>query len=440
MGPKAAGHDSAKGKAGRLTSRQRIVNACNHHDVDRIPVDLGGTLGSGAHVNVVAKVRRRLGLDEPGTPVKVIEPYQTLGEIATDLQETLEIDVINLPGPKNFFGFENKNWKPWRTFDGTDVLVPELYNTDPEPDGSILMYPEGDRSAPASAKMPQGGFYFDTIIRQEPLDDEKLNPEDNLEEFGPISEEDLRIYEAQAHDLFKNTNLAIAAGFPGTAFGDIALVTGPFMKHPKGIRDIEEWYVSTVTRREFILEVFSRQSEIAVQNLKGIFQAVGNRVHVVWMDGTDLGTQDSLFCSPETYGILYKPFHKRLNDWVHENTAWKTMKHCCGACEPLINDFIEAGFDILNPVQTSASGMDPQHLADAYGKRIVYWGGGVDTQKTLPFRTPEEVYEQVRERLSIFGQHPGFVFAAVHNIQCNTPAENVLAMFKALGRSITEVT
>ncbi len=429
-------NDTVETNVKTLTPRQRVLNALNHRPVDRIPVDLGGTLASGAHVSVVANVRQLLGLDKPGKPVKVIEPYQMLGEIAANLRHIIEVDVINLPGPKNFFGFENKDWKPWRTFDGTNVLVPGLFNTDPEPDGSILMYPQSDRSALASAKMPNGGFYFDAIIRQETIDDNKLNPENNLEEFQPISEEDLRIYEKQSNDLFYNTDLAIAASFPGTAFGDIALIPALYIKYPKGIRDIEEWYVSTITRRDYIFEVFSRQAEIAVKNLESIYQAAGNNVHVVWMDGADLATQNSLFCSPDTYCELYKPFHKKLNDWVHNNTEWKTMKHCCGACEPLIGEFIEAGFDVLNPIQCSAKGMDPKKLVDKYGNQIVFWGGGVDTQRTLPFETSEKVFTQVKERIEIFGKYPGFVFAAIHNIQCNTPAENVIAMFKSLGRSL----
>jgi uroporphyrinogen-III decarboxylase len=157
-------------------------------------------------------------------------------------------------------------------------------------------------------------------------------------------------------------------------------------------------------------------------------------VHVVWLDGTDLAAQNTLFCSPDTYRELYLPYSKKLNDWIHAHTKWKSMKHCCGGCEPLIEGFIDAGFDVLNPVQTSATGMDPQGLVDKYGGRIVFWGGGVDTQKTLPFGTPEEVRQQVTERLRIFNEKNGFVFTTIHNIQCNTPTENVLAMFEALGR------
>jgi hypothetical protein len=417
-----------------LTGRERVLRALNHQPADRVPVDLGGTNCSGAHVSVIANLRRALGLDKAGARVKVVEPYQMLGEMAPDLRQALGIDVVNLPNRANMFGYENTGWKPWRTFDGTDVLVPANFNTDPQPNGDILMYPQGDRSVPASAKMPKGGYYFDSIVRQKPIDEAKLDPADNLEEFGPISEENLRHYERLADDLYRNTDLAIAAGFPGTAFGDIALVPGPWMKDPKGIRDIEEWYISTVTRREYIREVFARQAEIAVENLKCIHQAVGDKVHVVFMDGTDLASQNSLFCSPDTYRDLYLPYAKQVNDWVHAHAKWKTLKHCCGGCEPLIEGFIDAGYDVLNPVQTSARGMDPQHLVDMFGDRIVFWGGGVDTQQTLPFGTPDEVRRQVKERVKVFGQKNGYIFNPIHNIQCNTPTENVLAMFEALGR------
>ena len=419
-----------------ITSRERVLAALNYEKVDRVPVDLGGTLGTGAHVSVIANLRRALGLDEPGTRVKVVEPYQMLGEVAPDLRKILGIDTVNLPGTKNHFGFADADWKPWRTFDGTDVLVAGKFNTDPEPNGAILQYPQADKSAPPSGRMPKGGFYFDDIIRQEPIDEAKLNPADNLEDFSLLGDEDIKILEQQALDLYENTDLAITTGLPGTAFGDVALVPAAFLKHPKGIRDIEEWYISTVSRREYIKDVFAGQAEIAVKNLKMIHQAVGDRLCAIWLDGTDLAAQNTLFCGPDTYRELYMPYSKKLNDWIHANTKWKTMKHCCGGCEPLIEGFIEAGFDILNPIQTSAKGMDPQVLVEKYGGRIIFWGGGADTQKTLPFDKPEDVREQVAERVRIFNSKNGFVFSTVHNIQCNTPTENVLAMFEELGREV----
>lgn len=412
-----------------MNSRERIIATLNHQPTDRLPIDFGGTVLSGAHVSVISQLREKLGLS--GGPVKVSEPAQMLGEVDADLADAVMSDVVFLPGPANVFAFEQDNWKPWRTFDGTDVLVPEKFNTEPADDGSILMYAGGDKSYPASAKMPKGGFYFDAIIRQKPIVESELKAEDNLEEFAILDDETLAKWQKNADELYANTDRAISTGFPGTGFGDVFLVPAPFLKDPKGIRDIEEWYISTITRKDLIKEIFDRQAEIAVENLKLLYQAVGEKVQMVFICGTDLAAQDTLFCSPQTYEELYAPYHKRLNDWIHKNTGWKTMKHCCGACEPLIGSFIKAGFDVLNPVQCSAAGMDPEMLVDKYGDDIVFWGGGVDTQKTLPFGTPEEVYEQVKQRIEIFSRKNGFVFNSIHNIQCKTPIENVLAMFQA---------
>ena len=162
-----------------LSSRERVLKALNHQEADRLPLDLGGGPTSGMHASSVYILRQALGLDAPGTPVKVIEPFQMLGEIAPDLIEALGVDVIGLSGPRTFFGFKNEGWKAWTTFDGTPVLVPAAFNTQPEPNGDILLYPEGDHSAPASGRMPAGGWYFDAIIRQPPIDDDNLNVADN---------------------------------------------------------------------------------------------------------------------------------------------------------------------------------------------------------------------------------------------------------------------
>ncbi|GAF73683.1 unnamed protein product, partial [marine sediment metagenome] len=207
------------------------------------------------------------------------------------------------------------------------------------------------------------------------------------------------------------------------------------LKHPKGIRDIEEWYISTVTRRSYVYEVFARQCEIALANLERIRQAVLDKVSVCFYTGADFGTQRGPFISTDAYRELYKPFHRKLNDWVHANTKWKTLIHSCGGVEPLIPEFIDAGFDILNPVQCSAAGMDPKLLKEKYGDQLVFWGGGVDTQKTLPFGTPEEVAQEVKSRIEVFGKGGGFVFNAIHNIQAKTPVENLLAMLQALSES-----
>jgi len=415
-----------------ITSRERVQLALNHREPDRVPLDLGGSAVTGMQVSSVYLLRQALKLDPPGTPVKVIEPYQMLGEIKPDLMDALGVDVVPLTAPKTLFGFRNEGWKPWTLFDGTPVLVPEGFNTEPEPNGDILMYPEGDRSAPPSGRMPKGGFYFDTIIRQPPIDESRLNPEDNLEEFTPISDEDLAYFQREAGRLYTETDKAILANFGGTGFGDIALVPAPWLKYPKGIRDVAEWYMSTVTRRDYVYRVFERQCEIALANLEKLYQVVGDRATAVFVTGTDFGMQIGPFISPQTYRELYQPFHKQLNDWIHRHTPWKTFIHTCGSVAALIPDFIEAGFDILNPVQTSAAEMDPRQLKERYGDRIVFWGGGVDTQRTLPFGMPEQVRAEVRERIRIFGPGGGFIFNTIHNVQARVPVANLLALYEAV--------
>ena len=420
-----------------MQSRERVEAALAHRQPDRPPIDLGSTAVTGIHVTMVHRLRQALGLPTSGEHrVKVVEPYQMLGEVAGDLAEALGVDCVGLGMRRNLFGFENTGWKPWTWFGGIEMLVPAAFNTKPEPSGELLQYPEGDRTAPPSGRMPVGGFYHDTIVRQPPIDDDTvLRVEDNLEEFGPVSDEDLADLARAARHLWEETPYALVGSFGGTAFGDIALVPAPFLKNPRGIRDIEEWYVSTVSRREHVREIFARQCEIALGNLERIRQAVGNRVAAVFLTGTDFGTQRGLFLSAKTYRDLYKPFHVAVNRRIHEKTPWKTFIHSCGSVVDLIGDFIDAGFDVLNPVQTSAAGMDPRRLKKEFGASIVFWGGGVDTQKTIAFGTPEDVYREVRERIDIFGPGGGFVFNAVHNIQANTPTENILAMFDALRAS-----
>lgn len=428
--------DSKTGPAWRgitmLSSRERVALALNHKEADRVPVDLGGSVVTGMHVSVVYKLRQALGLDKPGTPVKVIEPYQMLGETKLDLLNALGCDAVSLGSTKTLFGFRNEGWKPWALTDGTPVLVPAGFNTEPEPNGDLYQYAEGDKSYPPAGRMPKGGLYFDSTVRQGPIDDAKLNVEDNLEEFGPISDEDLAHCQREAERLYHETDKAILANFGGTGIGDIALVPGPMLKHPKGIRAVDEWYMSTLTRRDYVYKIFERQCEIGLANLEKIYKVVGNRVSAALVSGTDFGQQTGSFISPRTYRDLYKPFHKQVNDWVHKHTSWKTFDHSCGSVRILLDDFIEAGFDILNPVQCSAEGMNPVELKQVYGDRLVFWGGGVDTQRTLPFGTPDEVRREVRERIKILGPGGGFVFNTIHNVQSGTPVANVLAMYETL--------
>ena len=413
-----------------MTSRERVMAALNHREADRIPFDLGGSAVTGMQASTVYMLRQALSLDPPGTPVKVVEPYQVLGEIAPDLMDAIGIDVACLWGRKTMFGFENSGWKEWRLFDGTPVLVPDGFNTVPEPNGDLLLYPEGDRSLAPSGRMPKGGYYVDAIVRQQPIDDDTLRVEDNLEEFAPIADEDLEHFRKEAERLYTGTDKALLASFGGTAFGDIALVPAMWLRNPRGIRDIEEWYVSTVSRKEFVRKVFEKQCEIALENLAKLYAVVGDRVAAAFTTGTDFGTQCGTFISPKAYRDLYQPFHREVNGWIHRHTGWKSFIHSCGSVYGLIPDFIESGFDILNPVQCSAADMDAGRLKSEFGERLTFWGGGVDTQQTLPFGTPAQVAEEVKSRIRAFGPGGGFVFNAIHNVQARVPVANLMAMIE----------
>jgi len=409
-------------------SARRLAAALRHEQPDRIPIDLGSTAVTGVHVSCVAQLRDFYGLEK--RPVKVHEPYQMLGWIDDDLAGALGVDTAGAFPRENMFGFANENWKEWN-FRGLTVLVGEKFRVVEEPNGDILIHPKGDTSAPPSGRLPVGSAFFDTIVRQPPFDEDHLDPADNLEEFGPLSGEDLD-HLARGVEWAASTGRGVVATFGGTAFGDIALVPGPFMTNPKGIRDITEWYISTRSRRPYVHRIFERQCEIGIANMARIHQRVGNAVEAVFVCGTDFGTQTSAFCSDQTFRELWLPYYQRVNGWIHEHTAWKSFKHSCGSVVRFLDSFIDAGFDILNPVQCSAAGMDPAMLKSRYGERLTFWGGGVDTQRTLPFGTPAEVREEVLRRCEIFSRGGGFVFNTVHNIQAGTPVENIVAMLDAV--------
>jgi len=419
-----------------MTGKERLLATINHQEPDRVCVDFGATPVTGIHVSVISKLWQKM-FGQHDYRVKVIEPYQMLGEIDPGLRDGLGIDVIGTFARKSLIGTdEDGPWKPFTLFDGTEVMIHHNLNFTVDPEkGDLLGYPEGDLSVGPSVRMPKGGYFFDTIIRQDPIDDSRLNPDDNTEEFSLLSETDIQYYRNRKRWIDRNPDYGSLMVIPGTAFGDIALVPGPFMKHPKGIRDIQEWYISPLIRTDYVMQVFEKQCEIGLQNIETLAELMGDSVQVVMVSGTDFGTQSTTFISPETYRQIYKPFHQAVNNLIHKKTNWKTFIHSCGAVYDLIPEFIDAGFDILNPVQISAVGMNPKELKKEFGSHITFWGGGVDTQKTLPYGTPEDVYREVSEMIRIFAPGGGFVFNTVHNVQGNVPLANVEAMFRALNLS-----
>lgn len=412
-----------------VNSKERVLTALGHRTPDAVPIDFGGTAITGMHASCVAQLREHYGLEK--RPVKVHEPCQMLGLVDDDLKKAIGVDVEGYYGTETMFGFPIENWKSFVMDDDLEVLVPGGFNTTKDTNGDTLLYPQGDTSAPPSGRMPNGGYFFDAIVRQDDYDEDALEPADNLEEYKPISESDLDDT-LKGVEVAAATGRAVIASFGGTSFGDISDIPGMSLKHPKGVRDIAEWYMTLVAEPDYVHSIFSQQTNLALENLAKIHSRVGDLVDVIMICGTDFGTQSSSFCSIDTFSELWFPYYKRVNDWVHENTNWKTFKHSCGSVEKFLDSFIECGFDILNPVQCSAKNMGPDHLKEKFGANLVFWGGGVDTQQTLPFGTPAEVREQVLQRCEIFSTSGGFVFNAIHNVQARTPAANIVAMIDAV--------
>lgn len=414
-----------------MTGKERLQAVLNHKNADKIALDFGSTNVTGIHCRTMEALRRHYGLDDH--PVYVYEPGQMLGLMENDLADALGVDTIGAFSRDNAFGLPNVDWKEFRLPWGQVVMLPaKLADSIREENGTLYGYPQGDTTLPPSGKMPERCYFFSYLERQDgEIDDDKLNVEDNLEEYGDITEEGLAYWKKTVDEAGKSGR-AVVASFGGMALGDVARIITMALKHPKGIRSVADWYMSTIIRQDYIHEMFDRQSDIAIRNLEKIYATVGNAVDVVYVCGADFGTQISQFCSVETFRELYMPYYRKMNNWIHEHTAWKTFKHSCGAVYPLMESFIDAGFDIINPVQIAAVDMDPKRLKDEFGDRITFWGGGIDTQNTLPFGTPAQIRDEVHRLCDIFGSDGGFVFNSVHNIQANVPVENVVALMETL--------
>jgi len=414
-----------------MTSRERLRKAIHHQQPDRPPLVLGSTLVTGIQAGAYARLRKALGVTTG--VVRVYDPYQMLAEVEEPVKKALGVDTVGIQLPTTMFGYRNENWKPFRMFDGTEVEVSGHFEYDVQPNGDIVQYPKGDRTARPSGRMPEGGYYFDSIVRQEPIDESKLDAAEWVAQiYSLYTEEELRFIEETSRFWYENSDYGLLGNFWGAGFGDIATVPGPGVLNPKGIRDPEEWYVSTLTRKDYVNEIFSLQLELQMKNLVMYRQAAGDRIDVVVMSGTDFGSQNGPFISPDAYREMFKPLHAKMNGWVHQHTKWKTFFHTCGSIVAYMDDFAEAGVDILNPVQISAAGMAPEALKAEYGDRFVFWGGAVDAQHTLAFGNAAEVRAEALKNAKTFGKGGGFVFNNVHNIQATVPTDNILALLKAV--------
>ncbi|MHB8892976.1 MAG: uroporphyrinogen decarboxylase family protein [Candidatus Limnocylindrales bacterium] len=374
-----------------MPSRERVRTTLDHREPDRVPFDLGGSRMTGIHVRAYAALRTALGL--PEVEIRVGDLTQQLAEVDTDVMDRLGCDVRAI-GPRAASGYRRE-------------MV--------EADGYVSFRDEWG----AGRRMPvHGGMYFDT--------------------FGaPLSGEvDARAIDAfpwpDATDPGRYTGLAETARRIVDEEGRAVLlgsICGGLSEGLFKMRGFEDGYMDLVAEPERARQVMEKILEIKLAYWDRVLRELGDTVDIIG-EADDLGGQDRTLFSPATYRALVKPLQRELFSFIRARTSARVFFHSCGAVRELIPDLIEIGVDILNPVQVSATGMDSAELKREFGRDLVFWGGGVDTQRVLGGGTPGEVRAEVRRRMADLREGGGFVFAAVHNVQPNVPPENLVAMWE----------
>jgi len=404
-----------------MTSRERVQKAVSFQQPDRVPIDLGGMKASGIAAGTYNRLKKNLGIR---APTRILDPRFMIAEVGEEIRKRFHVDVIpvDLSCITGAVRPESE-WIPRTLFDGSSALFPPGTGIREEPDGSwTLLSADG---SPTTFRMPRGGYYFDdtSFNRGDGIDPTKFKPQLD------IPDESLRMLADYAGGLYRSTDYALLGWGFGVCFMGLSLITDRSNNVTQGMPD--EWMMMLMTEKEACHELMNRSVEATISCLRLVNQAVGGYCFAWGIASDDSGTQRCEFIAPDLWAEMMKPHYRKLCDWVHANTSFKTFLHSCGSIPQLIPHWIEAGVDILNLVQTSAAGMDPRRLKSEFGRKLVFWGGGCDTQSVLPDGTPQEVREHVKENVEIFAPGGGYVFTQVHNIQAKVPPKNVEAMLDA---------
>jgi uroporphyrinogen-III decarboxylase len=401
-------------KIKNLTSRERALKALNHEEPDRVPIDMGSTLVTGIMAHALDRLRKYLKLDYK--PVKVYEVFQMLGEVEQEVIERFDIDFLPVEPLVQFFGLERRNYKSWKLWDDTEVLMPEKFNVEIDARGNWLLHSGGNNSKPVEGVMPKNGYYFDRPSIVEYKADFKPPLLEEIKKEKHLTNIELEFMAERAENLRKKTDKALV-------LDQFEIIGLPW------VGSIPNFLMLLCSEKNYVKDLFKIRTETAIKNLEKLKNFLGDNIDVIVLDGTDIAGQDKEFFNPKLYEEIFVPFLKIQNDWIHKNTNWKTFQHICGSLVNILPLLLETNLDIISPVQLSAKGMDPVWLKNTFGKKIVFWGAGIDTQKTLPFGNKNEIIQEVKERIKIFGPGGGFVFNTIHNIQQGTPPENIVAVF-----------
>jgi uroporphyrinogen decarboxylase len=405
-----------------MNSRQRVERAVNFQATDRIPVDLGGLRASGINAVAYDRLKRRMGIE---TPTRVHDTMQMLAEVELEVLDRLGGDVVPLDIVDRPWGQPPVRGVEKRLFCGQKVFVHPEVRISKQLDGSWTL---DDSSGRPYAKMPHDGFYFDHV--RPTMSGRQIDPK-AFQPSPTVPDEDLEYLARRGQWLFENTDKAIlgwGAGFSllGLSFIMIKNIT-------QG--SLDEWLCMLMTEKPTAHDMMGRYVDATIERMRLYDQAAGKYCFAWGIASDDAGTQKGELIHPDLFAEMIVPHYRRLCDWAHRNTGRKTFLHSCGSIYHYIGHWIDAGIDILNPVQISAANMDPAGLMEQYGGRVVFWGGGCDTQHILPNGSSNEIAEHVRRNLDIFTARPGgYVFCQVHNIQQNVAVENIVAMYDAVHR------
>jgi uroporphyrinogen decarboxylase len=402
--------------------RERVLAALNHCQPDRIPVDIDGYRSSGIAALAYVKLRKYLGL--PAKIVYVFDPIQQLARVDEDVLERFGGDTVEMG---RGFPLAESAWADWELRDGTPCKIPAWALPEPHEGDWVLR----SRSGRILARMPRSGFYFSQEYFPFAGGYDLKNIQGAMAESmwtgiaippGPLVEgpEGLAKLAEGAKALRSRTDRAIIGIFGGSLFE-----TGQFL-----LRN-DNYFLLLASEPAKAHDFLDRLVEIHLQNLDKYLGAVGKYIDVI-LFSDDLGMQTGPQISPAMYREFFKPRHRIMWERAKKLANVKVKLHSCGGVKELLPDLIEAGLDAINPVQISCRGMDARELKAEFGKEIVFWGGGCDTQEILPSATPEAVRQHVKRQVEILGPGGGFVFQQVHNIQADVPPENIVAMYDSV--------
>ncbi|MEG1516276.1 MAG: uroporphyrinogen decarboxylase family protein [Clostridia bacterium] len=395
-----------------MTSRERVTATLNHQEPDELAIDFGGMRSTGIHIIAYNQLVKHLGLSLD--PPRLYDVFQQLAEPQPEVVACLGGDVVQAHQRHPAFGIAiDGAWHPYTLKNGDVVQVPEDYCPIRENGGEYL-YNDGIKVA----YRPESSLYFDQIVH--PFEACESETDIDHVPLTAWTEQDLDFMVNEIKTLHETTDKAILFAFGGNIFEAGQLDFG-----------YEAFYTNLLIEPDMMHYYFNRITDIHLSNLERLLARAGKYLQVVQF-GDDLGTQQAQQISTTTYRNLIKPYHARQFRFVQNHyPAVRVFLHSCGAIEPLIPDLIDAGVQVLNPVQLSARGMNPMHLKKEYGHALSFWGGGSNTSETMTNASPEQVRQESAALLEIFAPGGGYVFNQVHNIQPGVPMENILAAYDA---------